>query len=961
MSTISDARRAEILASLASERTRRRGFASAREQQLAERSAMDTTIPRDSASEGISEAVQRATKAAVDDAIARAFASANVPLPPEPPISVPPPRTTTNISSFTTQSHDVSFDSSNRWGATTDPTPLSASIPTIAVPSERDRLVTRLLAERRAILSASAKPLVNGGLLTAAGGGSGSGSATAAAAAASLTSAMNSLPQPPPYIARALELRAANAIAARTHAAALIPPPTPTPPIIESLASTLASSGLGNNEVLLALRAQVTERLRARGGTAVARGVKFASPESAIALTAPVSRSLNHTTPLFTQRDTQEDEEVALEVEASISPDRRGITSPTVRTSSSGGSGGSSNGRYTRPSAELIRKEREAALYGECTFKPRLVSGRSSSNERAASAWRLESLARDQSQIYADRERRKLEAEAERVADECTFQPMKKSRSRSASRGRETDICPEPATRGFDESKAREYLEGNTMTGVAPVAAPINGGGSGQRTTAAVASTRLYLEADRRALKAAQAKAAVERQALAQYTFKPTINATSAAIVANRDEAAGLPTHTHHRPIFERGEEMQRNAQEMLHRLRMETLASGPAAECTFQPRINPASAKLAATTRARGSGGGGGSDLLPGGFQHFSERKSITDRLADEAIEAEGRRAARRMEAARQEAAVCTFAPRISATTEGHVRTQLARLDGKGNAPAASALAALDPLMHDASSVIGGSNAVAADPMSRFLIRQHAMLEAKKRNLEEVESNLRAESSCTFKPDIGNADEVLTLTRPERMLEAQGARVERLGKEEVFRKNTELAKAQETHFSQFSFQPEINAESRARGRAHTIEELKNNERGARAKLKAAAIVEAEFISKHPFRPVLVATDAPPSPGGGKGNTIVARICVTSDPEHVSERVAEVIAAQEAKREAARKRAEFDELKLCTFVPETAVSKTSLAKMKQSAEIDGGVVVVRGLGRHLELKELSRHMEEEKR
>ena len=68
-----------------------------------------------------------------------------------------------------------------------------------------------------------------------------------------------------------------------------------------------------------------------------------------------------------------------------------------------------------------------------------------------------------------------------------------------------------------------------------------------------------------------------------------------------------------------------------------------------------------------------------------------------------------------------------------------------------------------------------------------------------------------------------------------------------------------------------------------------------------------------------------------------------------------------ARRDAARKRAEYEELRACTFAPETATSQSSLARLRQAAEVDGGVVVVRGLGRHLELRELTRHLEEEKR
>jgi hypothetical protein len=45
---------------------------------------------------------------------------------------------------------------------------------------------------------------------------------------------------------------------------------------------------------------------------------------------------------------------------------------------------------------------------------------------------------------------------------------------------------------------------------------------------------RLYEEADRRALKQAQAKAAVERAAGSAFTFKPAINSASETIARTR-------------------------------------------------------------------------------------------------------------------------------------------------------------------------------------------------------------------------------------------------------------------------------------------------------------------------------------------------------------------------------------------------------------------------------------------
>jgi hypothetical protein len=90
------------------------------------------------------------------------------------------------------------------------------------------------------------------------------------------------------------------------------------------------------------------------------------------------------------------------------------------------------------------------------------------------------------------------------------------------------------------------------------------------------------------------------------------------------------------------------------------------------------------------------------------------------------------------------------------------------------------------------------------------------------------------------------------------------------------------------------------------------------------------------------------------------RLAVQSDPDHVGTRIAAHQRARAARAEAAKRLVDYEALKECTFQPETQASARSHARIKGQVAADGGVVVVRGLGRYLELKELKRKLEEER-
>lgn len=464
---------------------------------------------------------------------------------------------------------------------------------------------------------------------------------------------------------------------------------------------------------------------------------------------------------------------------------------------------------------------------------------------------------------------------------------------------------------------------------------------------------RLFAEADARATKRARAKAALEQKAIAQYTFKPNLNPNSLALVNKSEEAmtAGQPSapleKQRSKPLHERSAALARAHEQYLHRLRVEANLANK--DITFKPKLNPVSEHLASAQAALKG--------LPSG----------SERLVAEAVELEARRQAARRAAAEAEAEAHPFAPKTLPASQRILEKKLQKLG----------------LDDDAAAALSGEHGSAhagTGPGDAFLARQAVLSELSKKRRASIVKDIEASDPCTFRPDIGNADEILALTRPDRVTEGQEERVHRLAKEEAQAQAAARAKREEEYYSKFSYKPALNSNSLARARSKTSDERSKNEGGARRRLRAQAQADAQFQQEHPFQPTLVAREPHAQGRRGSKDSVLSgphgsvaslgereaqggalRLAIRSDPEHVSERIKEYEKSKAAKLEAARKLAEYEAMAGCTFAPDTGASKKSHAKVAEAVAADGGVVVVRGLGRHLELRELSRKLEEEKR
>jgi len=1011
VATISEHRRKEILAQLASERVGRRGFASEREVRVSEEAkAAATSLPIESniannpRTSAVQAALQSAASAAVSSALNKALQSLSK-NESEPLGSMATP--------LVSALRDLGSSSSSNSGS-------NSAVIGSPSKSEKDKLVARLIAERRERMETDS---LRGGLSSSLGHSS-------AGSEYIRLGSSSALPPVPPVVA-ALQAQAAAAAAAAAAA----------------MATATVSAHVAQNNL------------------------------NASRLGSSLSSDRNEKS--FQENQSSNNSDISPRLEQS--PNETQKRSESTRTRNEGTSVTSKEKKsgddrsFKRKSKEELRREREAVLYGECTFKPAIVSGKSSSSstfvvsssgsggEGALDA-RFDALAQSKNKAWEERERLRKESEKVTIESECTFQPnvnatgglhgqhsntsfnglngqqsntsfnrgnsnspppsrakspapvttrsktpILNERMQSASeQNRQTKQDAPPSLRIsqapptvvasslgspskpgspllWERSLARQYLEGSAGA-ITAATAKARAIAQSQQTSQAmepvlpantpavppsrlaptpIASlpprpqppappsvpqwkpappsavvipsvlrepepepvpavvTRLYMEAEVRNSERAKAKAAAEKAQLAEFKFKPTINTTSTALAADQ-----------RRPVHERTAEVQQAKEERIHRLRMEGILSNQ--DLTFKPKINEVSERIAIMKlRQQGLPVSDAPGSTVGESKEGPDVAS-TKRLTLATTEYEKRREARTKAAAEAELRAFSFKPRLNKNSEKIVEQKVGE-DGGG-----------------------------------FMARQAQVAEAQKRHREALIAQLKLEDECKFKPDIGNAEEFLALTRPDLVTESAESRINRMSVEESEKRRAAQADAEKEYYNQFNYQPEINQLSKRRGRAHTVEEHYKDEEGHRARLRAKLQAEEEFKRQHPFKPTRIAADLAPETASGDSEDAEAdevaiaegkmplRLAVASDPDRVSARINAHLKGKAARSEAAKRLLDYEKLKECTFQPETDRSSRSLAKLKEQVAADGGVVVVRGLGRYLELKELTRKLDEDK-
>lgn len=243
---------------------------------------------------------------------------------------------------------------------------------------------------------------------------------------------------------------------------------------------------------------------------------------------------------------------------------------------------------------------------------------------------------------------------------------------------------------------------------------------------------------------------------------------------------------------------------------------------------------------------------------------------------------------------------------------------------------------------VSSGSRRMLEGTTDTFFDRQRRTADARRRRMQDaVHSD---EKECTFQPQVTGADAALSRLRPSRLGETDEERVERLATRDKTRVEQARTAMEEQYYAQFTFKPRINSLSRVLGRAHTVEEHVSNESAKESRQRIQRELDRKHEAECTFKPQLrksgVEAKAP------------LQLSKARDPEDVSRRVEEYIQARAKKLAQSRRELEYKELEGCTFEPDTA---------RPAVEAPDGPVVVRGLGRFLEGKQLARKLEEEQR
>ena len=234
------------------------------------------------------------------------------------------------------------------------------------------------------------------------------------------------------------------------------------------------------------------------------------------------------------------------------------------------------------------------------------------------------------------------------------------------------------------------------------------------------------------------------------------------------------------------------------------------------------------------------------------------------------------------------------------------------------------------------------------FFERQEEDLRRRHTALDE------AEVEYPFKPTLGaNTDLIVQ----ERERETPEERIDRLAYKDKERQELSREVVQEQYYSQFSFKPRINKVSKQLGHGHTVEELhtdvRRRERMEELIRRANEEQEMECTFQPDTRRVKASSmhDLRQSSMNVTGERSRYSIDV-HDVETLTERIKHHAMRKDAAIDQERRRREYEELKECTFKP--AVSS-------KPVKSQAGPIIVRGLGRHLELKELAQKKEEEKK
>mmetsp|Transcript_21076 Transcript_21076/g.30447 ORF Transcript_21076/g.30447 Transcript_21076/m.30447 type:complete len:632 (+) Transcript_21076:2-1897(+) len=435
------------------------------------------------------------------------------------------------------------------------------------------------------------------------------------------------------------------------------------------------------------------------------------------------------------------------------------------------------------------------------------------------------------------------------------------------------------------------------------------------------AADRLYRYAEKRAEQQRVVGQKLEAARRADLTFQPSINPGTRAMVQSADEERV--------PIHERVGDLQREAA-INRQILLECHEHAQADRNTFNPEINPRSRRMVEDKRK----------------MEDSDSVDVGSRLMGEA-RAQQERRYKLLEEREKEMAQGTKDPKPCRGSSSILQ----------NNPA-----------------LGGVG---------FMERQRVYCERVRGGVEEAREMIEKECGSWFRPELAaKTEDILSSRRPKMLEESEEERVRRLHQEDAENIDLNRRRKEEEIYGAISFVPDIDPVSRALGRSAGIEELVENRRGRRVKDSVRRRVEQQESAECSFRPHIKASQDSfrkqmrASGRSSRNNLFSPHVawedvgCPLSNLDddggefsglsragsinmREPERMARDIRYAQMEREEKRRQEliakEIEELKECTFKPQINTTIKSNSSKP---------VVVRGLGRHFELRNLLQRQKE---
>lgn len=410
----------------------------------------------------------------------------------------------------------------------------------------------------------------------------------------------------------------------------------------------------------------------------------------------------------------------------------------------------------------------------------------------------------------------------------------------------------------------------------------------------------------------ARIKQQLEEEQLKCVTFKPKVGRGPEQRLRHSWAPVSDRLHVHH----------ELKARER-HR-RQEELEEEGLRECTFKPRTNSS--------------------------QHLDLQRYVPiHRRVGELLRSKNERLNQIQQVAEQEQVDLTFAPKISARSadlaerrRSKLRQMAAESGSSSGAPrlrrSASPAHGPDPqctFSPEINHIRTDQILARSDAPQQFLERQRyydRLAKEKKRLLQEALHDPQCQFSPNLCPPRSSSVPRTSSSSSEGFLD----RVERMAYKDREKAAASRAAAAEQYYSQYTFKPQINRKSQVLAKGHTVDELYLNDRGRQKKAHVAEVEEAKQLRECTFKPTLISK---PLQRGNQDSC-----------EDVVQRLSKVEVRRQKKVHEAAHMKDYDELKECTFTPQLC----------QPVPGPKGPVVVRGLGRHMELKEMARKQQEAK-